>query len=92
MSGMTDHSPEAAQQTERNLNNQEHNGPEAIVTKETLANRPWHLRHREAKGDLVRQASSVESDNVGNIQKTRSNNAKVLGSQPATQTHIVHQL
>ena len=83
ITGRTDNSPEAAQQTERNLNHQEHDRPEAIVTKETLANRPRHLRHREAEGDLIRQTSSVESDNVSNIQKTRSNNAKVLESQYA---------
>ena len=91
MTGRTDHSPEAAQQTERNLNHQEHDRPEAIVTKETLADCPRHLCHREAEGDLVRQASTVESDNVSDIQKTRSDNTKVLESQPAIHIHIVHQ-
>ena len=84
--------PEASEQTEWNLNHKEHDGPKTVVTKETLANRPGHLRHREAEGDLIRQTSSVESDNVSNIQKTRSNNAKVLESQYAIHTHIVHQL
>ena len=87
----TNHPPEASQQAERNLDHQEHDGPKTIVAKETLANRPRHLRHREAEGDLVRQTRSVESDNVGNIKKTRSHNTKVLGSQPGIQTHIVHQ-
>ena len=74
-----------AQQTQGDLDHEEHQHPEVVVTKEILAERPWHCLHSETEGNLIGKTSSVQSDDIGNIEETSSNLSKVL---PLTQYPI----